>query len=98
MATGHSSTFPLSMAGEHVPVRVVALAGGAGLNKRMTELGMNVGAELVIRQRQGAGLVIARGETRFALGGGMANRIIVTQININQIKEKHDDTRTITSR
>ena len=63
----------------------------------MTELGMNVGAELVIRQRQGAGLVIARGETRFALGGGMANRIIVTQININQIKEKHDDTRTITS-
>lgn len=87
MATGHSSTFPLAMASEHVPVRVVALAGSAGLNKRMTELGMNVGAELVVRQRQGAGLVIARGETRFALGGGMAHKIIVMPININKIKE-----------
>jgi len=65
------------MADEGARVRVVALQGGAGLDKRMTEMGLNVGAELVVRQRQGGGVVVMRGETRFALGGGMAHRIMV---------------------
>jgi ferrous iron transport protein A len=65
------------MADEGARVCVSALAGGAGLDKRMTEMGLNVGAELVVRQRQGGGLVVMRGETRFALGGGMAHRIMV---------------------
>ncbi len=66
------------MADEGARVRVVALNGGAGLDRRMTEMGLNVGAELVVRQRQGGGLVVMRGETRFALGGGMAHKIMVT--------------------
>lgn len=70
-------TFPLSMADEGARVVVVSLAGGAGLDKRMTEMGLNIGAELVVRQRQGGGVVVMRGETRFALGGGMAHRIMV---------------------
>lgn len=65
------------MADEGARVRVVALKGGAGLDRRMTEMGLNVGAELVVRQRQGGGLVVTRGETRFALGGGMAHKIMV---------------------
>ena len=68
----------LMMADEGARVRVVALNGGAGLDRRMTEMGLNVGAELVVRQRQGGGLVVMRGETRFALGGGMAHKIMVT--------------------
>ncbi len=71
------ASFPLMMADEGARVRVVALQGGAGLDKRMTEMGLNVGAELVVRQRQGGGVVVMRGETRFALGGGMAHRIMV---------------------
>ena len=66
------------MADEGARVRVVALNGGAGLDRRMTEMGLNVGAELVVRQRQGGGLVVMRGETRVALGGGMAHKIMVT--------------------
>lgn len=69
--------YPLMMADEGVCVRVVGLMGGTGLEKRMTEMGLNVGAELVVRQRQGGGLVVMRGETRFALGGGMAHKIMV---------------------
>jgi ferrous iron transport protein A len=65
------------MADEGAHVRVVGLMGGAGLEKRMTEMGLNVGAELVVRQRQGGGLVVMRGETRYALGGGMAHKIMV---------------------
>ena len=74
----NTSNFPLMMADEGARVRVVALNGGAGLDRRMTEMGLNVGAELVVRQRQGGGLVVMRGDTRFALGGGMAHKIMVT--------------------
>ena len=73
----NASCFPLMMADEGVRVRVVALKGGAGLDRRMTEMGLNVGAELIVRQRQGGGMVVMRGETRFALGGGMAHKIMV---------------------
>jgi ferrous iron transport protein A len=75
-----SASFPLMMADEGTRLRVVALLGGAGHDKRMTEMGLNIGAELIVRQRQGGGLVVMRGETRFALGGGMAHRIMVTPV------------------
>jgi ferrous iron transport protein A len=69
------------MASEGARVRVVALRGGAKLDKRMTEMGMNVGSELTIRQRQGGGgLVVSRGQTRFALGGGMAHKVMVERL------------------
>jgi len=79
-----ATLFPLMMADEGARVRVVALRGGAGLDRRMTEMGLNVGAELVVRQRQGGGVVVARGETRFALGGGMAHKIMVSTIQERQ--------------
>ena len=72
--------FPLGMATEGARVRIVALRGGAGLDKRMTEMGLNVGGELTVRQRQGGGLVVSRGETRFALGGGMAHKVMVERV------------------
>ena len=71
------AAFPLSMADEGRHVLVVALRGGSGLDRRMTEMGLNVGAKLVVRQREGGGVVVMRGETRFALGGGMAHKILV---------------------
>ena len=68
---------PLMMSNEGDRVRVVALMGGAGLDKRMTQMGLNVGAELTVVLRQGGGLVVQRGESRFALGGGMAHKVMV---------------------
>ena len=75
-----SSSFPLSMADVGRHVLVVALRGGSGLDRRMTEMGLNVGAKLVVRQREGGGVVVMRGETRFALGGGMAHKILVAPL------------------
>ncbi|WP_341643473.1 FeoA family protein [Thauera sp. SDU_THAU2] len=75
-----SNAFPLAMAGEGEPVRVVGILGGSSMALRVAELGLNVGSELVVRQRQGSGLVVGRGETRFALGGGMAHKILVARI------------------
>ena len=70
--------FPLTMAGEGEQVRIQSLQGGKGLVMRLTELGLNQGTDVRILQRQGGGLVVARGETRIALGGGMAAKILVT--------------------
>lgn len=69
--------FPLMMADEGARVRIVALHGGKGSSMRLTELGLNVGSEVQVLQRQGGGLLIARGESRIALGGGMAAKILV---------------------
>ena len=80
MSLSQLAAFPLSMADEGRHVLVVALRGGSGLDRRMTEMGLNVGAKLVVRQREGGGVVVMRGETRFALGGGMAHKIMVAPL------------------
>lgn len=69
--------FPLAMADQGALVRISALAAGRGLDRRLTELGLNVGTEIRVVQRQGGGLVVARGEGRVAIGGGMAAKILV---------------------
>ena len=76
----HGSTagsFPLSMADSGAQVRIVSLRGGAGMDRRMTEMGLNIGAQIRVLQQEGSGLVVMRGESRFALGGGMAHRVMV---------------------
>ena len=73
------AAFPLAMAGEGERVRIYLLRGGKGLEMRLTSLGLNVGSELIVSQRQGGNLVVIRGETRLALGAGMAQKIMVVR-------------------
>jgi ferrous iron transport protein A len=73
--------FPLAMASEGANLRVVALRGGPGFGRRVSELGLNIGSELVVLHRQGGGLVMARGETRVAMGGGIAHKILVVHLD-----------------
>lgn len=65
------------MANEDQPVRVVALRGGRKLDRRLTDLGLNLGSQLRVLQRQGNGVVVTRGQTRIAIGGGIAMKILV---------------------
>ena len=74
-----ASPFPLAMAQEGEQVRVFLLRGGKGLEMRLTSLGLNIGSELTISQRAGGNLVVIRGETRLALGEGMAHKIMVVR-------------------
>ena len=46
-------TFPLSMAAEHTPVRVVSIKGTPDFAKRIAEMGLNPGAEITERKRGG---------------------------------------------
>jgi len=73
----HGKAFPLAMAHEGSKVRIRLLSGGKGLEMRLTSLGLNVGSELVVSQHQGGKIVVLRGETRLALGAGMAQKIMV---------------------
>lgn len=75
------SSFPLTLAEEGERVRVVALMGGAGLDRRLAEMGLNPGTELSVRQRRGGGMVVSRGETRLGLGFGMAHKIMVVRLD-----------------
>lgn len=72
--------FPLAMAQEGERVRIARLSGGHGLEIRLTELGLNVGSELLIAHRQGGQLVVIRGEARLALGASMAHKIWVSRL------------------
>lgn len=72
-----TTAFPLALAREGDQVRIVRLDGGQRLNMRLTEMGLNIGSEVLVSQRQGAQLVVIRGETRLALGAGMAMKIHV---------------------
>jgi ferrous iron transport protein A len=65
------------MATEGARVRVVAFVKGGSFNRRLTELGINIGAELTVRQSQCGGMVLLRGESRIAIGFGMAHKIAV---------------------
>jgi len=81
VADGTDATpFPLAMAQEGERVRISLLRGGKGLEMRLTSLGLNVGSDLLVSQRRGNNLVVIRGETRFALGAGMAQKIMVVRL------------------
>ena len=70
-------TLPLSMAQAGVPLRIAAILGGGGLLRKVTEMGLNTGAEIEIRQQERGSVVVCRGQTRYALGAGMAHKIMV---------------------
>jgi ferrous iron transport protein A len=71
--------FPLSMADEGERVRIVLHRGGKGLDKRLTSLGLNRDSEVRIVHRRGGSLVVGRDDSRFALGAGMAQKIMVVR-------------------
>ena len=62
---------------------MVALAGGREFQHRLVSMGLNVGREVkVIRGSKGVGgpTLIALGQTRLAIGRGMAERIMVSPV------------------
>jgi len=68
------------MASEGARVRVVSFVNGGAFNRRLTEIGINIGAELIVRQCQCGGMVLMRGNARIAIGFGMAHKIAVSPV------------------
>ena len=70
--------FPLALARRGELVRIAAIRAGKGLERRLYDIGLPVGSEIEIVLREGAGrMVVGCGNTRVALGSGMAQKIMV---------------------
>lgn len=69
------------MADEGDKVRICFLRAGKALAKRIIDMGLNLETELEVVQRHSNGaVVVARGDTRLALGAGMAHKIMVASL------------------
>jgi ferrous iron transport protein A len=75
-----SNEYPLSMAPEGKPLRVISIRAGRELSKRLQELGLNEESIISVVGRQPSGpLILQVNHSRFALGRGMAMRIMVAE-------------------
>lgn len=61
-------------------VKVQKVNGDRELARRLLGLGLRNGVELEIVQIRGNGVVVARGETRIALGSGVVDKLLVVPL------------------
>ncbi len=64
----------LSVGGQ---ARIARIDGGRQLTRRLMGLGLRVGSEVSVLQHRGRGVVLASGDTRVALGEGIAGKLLV---------------------
>lgn len=75
------SNQPLSSMAKGRKVRLNAIVGGRGLNRRLLSLGISLGSEFEIITHQRMGVVLARDGNRVALGTGIAQKLMVEAID-----------------
>jgi len=74
-------SMPLAMASAGEKVRIHSLAGGRGMHQRLSSMGLNVGTEIEVVKRGIPGpFLVGLGDTRLAIGAGMAHKIMVIPI------------------
>lgn len=82
-------SMPLTMSAAGARVKITAVigacsndSGAAGhqrsdIARKIADMGLHPGVHIDVRQREGHALVISTGHARYALGVGMAHRIMV---------------------
>jgi len=76
-----TSCMGLAMASAGEKLRIVSLAGGRGMHQRLSSMGLSVGSEIeVIRKGVPGPFLVASGDTRLAIGAGIAHKIMVSPI------------------
>ncbi len=83
MDTRSTSTpaYPLSLAAEGERVQVVKITGGQQLLRSLFAMGITDGIELeVIHSQSANGVVVRCLDSRWALGRGMAHKVLVTSV------------------
>jgi ferrous iron transport protein A len=59
------------------PATITEIRGGRHLTRRLLGLGLRVGSTVIVLYHRGSGVVLARDETRLALGGGVVEKLWV---------------------
>ena len=75
-----TEALPLTMLPPRQPARIVGIRAGHTLTERLAGLGLVPGAEVWVLRDNGGPLLLAVGETRVALGRGMAHKVLVTPL------------------
>lgn len=68
---------PITIMSEGSEVVVARVAGGDGCSKRLSELGLVPGAKVQVVRNEGGPILLKVGESRFAIGQGMAMKVFV---------------------
>ena len=69
---------PLSSLASGAEARIIEIRGGRGLARKLLALGLRVGSLLRVQHRRRRGVVVLSGATRIALGGGIADKVMVS--------------------
>lgn len=56
---------------------IIEIRGGRALTRRLLGLGLRIGSLVTVLHHRGQGVVVSNGETRVALGGGVAEKLRV---------------------
>ena len=68
----------LSMASAGTTLEIMGFRGGFGMQRRLADLGMNIGMEIsIVSTRRHGPLVVLMKGSRFAIGRGIAHHVFV---------------------
>ena len=74
---------PLAVVSPGNKVRIISIVGGRGVREHLFNIGLDVGTEIeVLRQGAPGPFLIAFKETRLAIGHGVAQKIMVSEITV----------------
>lgn len=74
------AAFYLSEAQPGQRLRLERVEAGRRLQARLISMGLPLGSEVTVLHNRAGGIVVATGSGRFALGKGMANKLIVRSL------------------
>ncbi len=75
-------TFPLAMASPGESVRISSIRQGQNIQMRMLSMGIKIDDVVTVLHSHGHGnVLIAKGDSRYTMGGGMALKIQVVKEN-----------------
>ncbi|KQB14665.1 ferrous iron transport protein A [Rhodobacter capsulatus] len=77
---------PLAMAPLGVALTVQSLSGCADFSARMLAMGIGPGRVIRLMQREGCHVVLAVGDSRFGIGRGVAQKILVIESRTGDLK------------
>ena len=75
-----SVCIPLNIIGIGKYAEVKNLHGGEMMCKRLMEIGINKGVLIEVIRNNAGSLIIGLGQSRFALGRGMAEKVSVVEV------------------
>lgn len=73
-------TMPISFVQNGSKVKVVNIGVGQTLNKKLMEMGLNIGSEIQVIKNEGGSLILGVAGSKLALGQGMGHKIMVKAV------------------